>query len=99
MDGATVGTLGILWEGRIFILYGKWFFVCLILTLLLLAGITIDLLYLRRKKAKEKVKSRSDSRKLQEINEALRPFGVCFDVKKENFYYFRDAWQRSGGYG
>lgn len=80
-------------------MYEKWFFVCLILALLLLAGITIDLLYLRRKKAKEEVKSRSDSRKLQEINEALRPFGFCYDVKKDIFYSLRDAWQRSVGYG
>lgn len=53
----------------------------------------------RHKKARCKVKYRSDQEKLKDINNALKPFGFAYDLSKDIFYALENAWQRNMGYG
>lgn len=77
----------------------KWIFAGIVFVLLCLVGIAAYVRHLHHKKARARVRSRSDIRKLQEINDALRPFGFSYDLEKDIFYSLKDAWQRKTGYG
>ncbi|MEY8390086.1 DUF4474 domain-containing protein [Lachnospiraceae bacterium 45-W7] len=55
--------------------------------------------YHRHKRAKCKVRQRSDQEKMRDINEALKPFGFAYHLRKDIFYSLEDAWQRDFGYG
>lgn len=88
-----------IWKERNFILDGKRIFLCVIFIVILAVGIVIYVRHLHHKKAKGRVRERGDARKLQEINEALRPFGFSYDAENDIFYSLRDAWQRKMGYG
>lgn len=71
---------------------------CIVLVLLLLILICCLRCH-RHKKAKCRVKCRSDEEKLRDINSALKGFGFAYDISKDIFYSLEDAWQRKMGYG
>ena len=71
---------------------------CLILAVLAVFLIVCIRVH-RHKKAKYRVKQRSDKEKLNDINGVLQPFGFAYDLSKDIFYSLEHAWQRNMGYG
>lgn len=53
----------------------------------------------RCRRAKCRVRRRSDKEKLHDINHALEPFGFAYDLRRDIVYSLKDAWQRQFGYG
>lgn len=51
------------------------------------------------KRAKCRVRRRSDADKLSDINRALEPFGFAYDLRRDIIYSLKNAWQRQFGYG
>lgn len=51
------------------------------------------------KRAKCRVRQRSDQEKIRDINQALEPFGFAYHFRKDIFYSLEHAWQRTFGYG
>lgn len=74
-------------------------------TLYIVTGILFLLLFLafligkcRTYSAIKKVKSRTAVRKLQDLNEAVAPFGYCYEYTKDLFVTTLHPWQREMGY-
>ena len=53
----------------------------------------------RHRRAKCRVRRRSDEDKLRDIDQALAPFGFAYDMRKDIVYSRKDAWQKQFGYG
>lgn len=51
-----------------------------------------------RKRARKRVRLRTDRQKLADLNLALEPFGFAYDGKLDAFYSRRNPWQREMGY-
>lgn len=77
----------------------NWILLGILAAVLLLLTIFCCYRYMRHKKAKRLVRGRSDQEKLTDINQALRPFGFAYSLRKDIFYSLEDAWQRAFGYG
>lgn len=74
--------------------------ICSVVLFLLLVILFICVSRKRRhKKAECFVKTRSDTEKQTDINEALKPFGFAYDLSKNIFYSLENAWQKNMGYG
>lgn len=67
--------------------------------ILLLVIVFCCLRHQRHKRAKCLVRKRSDQEKIQDINQALEPFGFAYHYRKDIFYSLENAWQREFGYG
>lgn len=81
------------------VLNEKWICICIIAAVVCVIGIIIYIRCLHHKKARARVRSRSDAQKLHDINEAIKPFGFAYDLRRDIFYSLKDAWQREMGYG
>ncbi len=77
----------------------NWIVFTIAAVLLLLIIIICCERYHHHKRAKCRVRQRSDQEKMRDINEALKPFGFAYHFRKDIFYSLEDAWQRDFGYG
>ncbi len=66
--------------------------------LLLAAGMICLLLRLRMRFAKKRVRNTSAEVKIRNLNEALAPFGFCYDEKNDAICSTMYPWQREMGY-
>ncbi len=71
----------------------------MVVIMLVLILIICRLRYQRHKRAKFRVKERCDHEKIQDINQALEPFGFSYHPQKDIFYSLEEAWQKKFGYG
>lgn len=77
----------------------NWIIIGILVVTLLLIIVFCCLRHRRHKRAKCLVRKRCDQEKMQDINQALKPFGFAYDDQKDIFYSLEDAWQREFGYG
>ncbi len=77
----------------------NWIIIGIFAVTLLLVVVFCCLRHWRHKRAKCLVRKRCDQEKMQDINQALKPFGFAYDDQKDIFYSLEDAWQREFGYG
>ncbi|MCI9530198.1 MAG: DUF4474 domain-containing protein [Lachnospiraceae bacterium] len=74
-----------------------------ILTILITLALVLIFLFVHyrshcRREARIQVKRRPDQEKLQDINQALAPFGFAYSLTQDIFYSKQDAWQKDFGY-
>lgn len=72
-----------------------WIITAALFLLMLLPWIS---LCFRKRRAKRKVCTRSDTSKNMDLNAALQPFGFQYDMRKDLFYSSMHTWQRKMGY-
>lgn len=77
----------------------NWMIFGIIAAVLLLLILICCIRIQRHKRAKCKVRQRSDEEKLHDINRALHPFGFAYDLRRDIVYSLKHAWQREFGYG
>lgn len=77
----------------------NWIVFGVIMALLLLLFLLCVLRIQHHKRAKCRVRYRSDEDKLSDINKALMPFGFAYDLRRDIIYSLKDAWQKQFGYG
>lgn len=77
----------------------NWIVFGVIMALLLLLILLCILRMQRHRRAKCRVRRRSDEDKLKDINQVLMPFGFAYDLRRDIIYSLKDAWQKQFGYG
>lgn len=58
----------------------------------------ILLVQFRRCRARRLVQSRTDERKIKDLNDAIESFGFQYDICQDVFYAAKNGWQREMGY-
>ena len=77
----------------------NWVVLGVVLAALLLIVLLFCLRVQHHRRAKCRVRRRSDEEKLCDINQALEPFGFAYDLRRDIVYSLKNAWQRQFGYG
>lgn len=77
----------------------NWMIFGIIAAVLLLLVFICCLRMQHHKRAKCRVRMRSDEEKMSDINQALHPFGFAYDLRRDIIYSLKEAWQREFGYG
>ncbi len=77
----------------------NWVVLGVVLAALLLIVLLCCLRVQHHRRAKCRVRRRSDEEKLCDINQALEPFGFAYDLRRDIVYSLKNAWQRQFGYG
>ena len=84
-------------DGRVLRL--NWMILGIVAAVFLLLILICCIRIQHHRRAKCRVRRRSDEEKLSDINQALQPFGFAYDLRRDIIYSLKHAWQREFGYG